>query len=291
MNALPSGLLPSLAFTSVAFCLVTAGGSTVAAGWSPVAGGGESGVVAVSAVKTAPARTVVQGRAAATANPLYRTGRMPAVRCSAGTIRPGSAASYRSFMTRVNGCLGRAWAAQFKKAGLPFTPPRLRFVSSRVSSPCGGWPAGAGGYYCSGNRTMYIGVTRKVLKNPYGPNHAQFMAHEYAHHVQQLAGIMPYYGQAAWSARSSARLALSRRLELQADCLASAFLRGAADDLEVTREHWNAMIEWTAANGHKTWPTNDHGKGRSQAFWMQRGFRSGSPASCNTWTASVRSVG
>ncbi|MBB5964305.1 neutral zinc metallopeptidase [Planomonospora venezuelensis] len=286
MNVPPSGLLPSLVLACVA--LVPVAGLPAAG--LPSADGGEAGVVAVSGVKAFQGRTVAHGRPAATANPLYRTGPMPSVRCSAGTIRPGSAASYRSFMTRVNRCLGRAWAAQFKKAGLPFSPPRLRFVSSRVSSPCGGWPAGAGGYYCSGNRTMYIGVTRKVLKNPYGPNHAQFMAHEYAHHVQQLAGILPYYGQVAWRAKGSARLALSRRLELQADCLASAFLHGAAADLEVTREHWDAMIEWTAENGHKTWPTNDHGKGRSQAFWMQRGFRSGSPASCNTWTATGRSV-
>nr|BFE81521.1 hypothetical protein GCM10020093_041220 [Planobispora longispora] len=215
---------------------------------------------------------------------------MPTVRCSTGTLRAGSAASYRVFMTRVNRCLGRAWATQFRKAGLSFSLPKLRFVTSKVSSPCGKWPSGAGGYYCSSNRTMYIGVTRAVLKNPYGPNHAQFMAHEYAHHIQQIAGILPYYSKVAWRARASTKLALSRRLELQADCLASAFLRGAAEDLELTQEHWDAMVEWTAENGHKAWPKNDHGKGRSQAYWMQRGFNSGSPSSCNTWTAPNRTV-
>ncbi|GGS51994.1 peptidase [Planobispora rosea] len=247
-------------------------------------------MVPVGTAQAQPGQSVVQGRAAATDNPLYRTGAMPVLRCPAGTIRAGSASSYRSFMSRVNRCLGRAWTIQFRRAGLPFSPPKLRFVTSRVGSPCGRWPAGAGGYYCSTDRTMYIGVTRKVLKNPYGPNHAQFMAHEYAHHVQHLAGILPYYAQATWRATSPGRLAFSRRLELQADCLASAFLRGAATDLKVTREHWNAMIEWTAENGHKAWPTNDHGLGRSQALWMQRGFASGSPASCNTWTAARSKV-
>jgi predicted metalloprotease len=235
-------------------------------------------------------RAVPRGRAAATASPLYRTGAMPNVRCRAGEIRAGSAASYRTFMTRVNRCLNLAWKSQFKKAGLPFSQPRLRFVTSQVSSPCGRWPTGAGGYYCSVNRTMYIGVTRKILKNPYGPNHAQFMAHEYAHHVQQLAGILPYYGQSAWHAKPSAKLALSRRLELQADCLASAFLRGTAGSLSVTQQHWDSMIQWITANGDKTWPRNDHGKGRSQAYWMDRGFTSGSPSSCNTGLASPRSV-
>ena len=241
-------------------------------------------------VPLAKERAAPSGRAAATASPLYRVGAMPKVRCRAGQIQPGSAASYRFFMTGVNRCLNLAWKTQFKKARLPFSPPKLRFVTSQVSSPCGRWPTGAGGYYCSVNRTIYIGVTRKILKDAYGPNHAQFMAHEYAHHVQQLAGILPYYGQSSWHAKPSARLALSRRLELQADCLASAFLREAAGSLSVTRQHWDAMVQWISANGDKTWPRNDHGKGRNQAYWMERGFASGSPASCNTGLASARSV-
>jgi predicted metalloprotease len=241
-------------------------------------------------VPLAKERAAPSGRAAATASPLYRVGAMPKVRCRAGQIQPGSAASYRFFMTGVNRCLNLAWKTQFKKARLPFSPPKLRFVTSQVSSPCGRWPTGAGGYYCSVNRTIYIGVTRKILKDAYGPNHAQFMAHEYAHHVQQLAGILPYYGQSSWHAKPSARLALSRRLELQADCLASAFLREAAGSLSVTLQHWDAMVQWISANGDKTWPRNDHGKGRNQAYWMERGFASGSPASCNTGLASARSV-
>ncbi|GAA3128660.1 neutral zinc metallopeptidase [Planomonospora alba] len=281
MNHRPPGQLRSL--TSV---LITSLTLALAAG-TGTAGAATGGSGAAPAVQQqAPPR----GKAAATANPLYRTGTMPTVTCSAGTIRQGSAASYRAFMTRINSCLGRAWKTQLKKAGLPFSTPKLRFVTSAVSSPCGKWPAGAGGYYCSGNRTMYIAVTRRNLKNPYGPNHAQFMAHEYAHHVQYLMGVMPYYAQATWRARPSAKLALSRRLELQADCLASAFLRGAAQDLELTPEHWNAMLEWTEENGHKAWPKNDHGKGTSQAYWMRRGFSKGSPAACNTFTAPSRLV-
>ncbi|GAT66104.1 neutral zinc metallopeptidase [Planomonospora sp. ID91781] len=279
MSALPLGHLSSLVTAALSFSLA--------------AGAGQAGAIPVAAAQApaAPAGTaLVQGRAAATANPLYAAGVLPSVACPAGSIKAGSAASYKAFMTRVARCLGLAWGIQFGKAGLDFTPPELRFATSRVSSPCGKWPAGAGGYYCSSDRTIYIGLTRAVLKNPYGPNHAQFMAHEYAHHVQQLAGILPYYGRAVWRAGTSARLALSRRLELQADCLASAFLRGAAGDLEVTPEHWEAMLEWTARNGHKSWPKNDHGRGSSQAYWMERGFERGAPRACNTFTAPRRVV-
>ncbi|MFC4063158.1 neutral zinc metallopeptidase [Planomonospora corallina] len=277
MSSPALGLLSSLVSASLAF--------------SPAAGAGQAGAVPLAAAqRSAPEVRAVQGRAVATANPLYGTSALPSVSCAAGRIRAGSAASYKAFMTRVGHCLGLAWAIQFGKAGLAFSPPEIRFVTSRVSSACGRWPAGAGGYYCSGDRTIYIGVTRAVLKNPYGPNHAQFMAHEYAHHVQQLAGILPYYGRTAWRSAPSAKLALSRRLELQADCLASAFLGVTADDLRVTREHWDAMLEWTTENGHKTWPKNDHGRGDSQAHWMERGFDRRGPAACNTFTAPARLV-
>ncbi|MER7132168.1 neutral zinc metallopeptidase [Streptosporangium saharense] len=232
------------------------------------------------------------GRAAATTSPLYRVrGTLPPSRCAAGGIQEGSASSYRTFMTRITRCLDRMWRARLTAAGLPFSRPSLRFTTTtRVSSPCGRWPAKAAGFYCSTNRTIYIGILRDALRNPYPINHAQFMAHEYGHHVQKLMGVMDYYGRSVWNVRTSTRLAFSRRLELQADCLGSAFLRQVSTDLAVERADWDSIIEWVTVNGHKNWLRNDHGRGRSQAYWMQRGFTVGSPSACNTWTAPANRV-
>lgn len=290
MSTLPFRQLSSLIVASLAFPLVMGVGVANAAAPSTAKTSVASVAPVASVASVAKEQAVPRGRAAATANPIYRTGMLPAVRCTTGQLRAGSAASYKVFMTRVDRCLNLAWKTQFKKAKLPFAQPKLRFTTSKVSSPCGRWPKGAGGYYCSSNRTIYIGVFREVLKSPYAPNHAQFMAHEYAHHVQQLGGIMNYYGQSVWRARTSTKLAYSRRLELQADCLGSAFLRQIADDLPVEQEQWDAMVDWVAENGHKNWVTNDHGKGRSQAYWMQRGYNAGGPSACNTWAASSRTV-
>jgi predicted metalloprotease len=240
----------------------------------------------------APQEVVLQGappggKAAATANPLYKSGALPTIDCSPGTIRPGSAASYKRFMTRVTRCLDVSWARQFKKARLTFSKPRLRFVTTtRFANPCGRWRTGATGVYCSANRTMYIGVTKRNVREPFPLGLAQFMAHEYAHHVQTVAGIGPnyYYPMYARSGKT-AKLALSRRFELQADCLGSAFLRSVEHSLPVDPQQWEGMLDWQRKNGHRAWPTNDHGHGTSQAYWMQRGFAAGSPAGCNTWTA------
>ncbi|MEU4830802.1 neutral zinc metallopeptidase [Streptosporangium sp. NPDC023615] len=236
---------------------------------------------APAALTQAPPR----GRAAATANPLYRTGTLPSVNCRPGGIRAGSAASYRTFVTRVVRCLNLGWKTQFRKTDMAFAQPRLRFSTVKVTTPCGRWPTSAGGMYCSSNRTIYIGISRSVLKNPHPASHAQFIAHEYGHHVQQLSGILTYYANSVWRARPAAKLAYSRRLELQADCLGAAFLRQIADTLPVDQAQWDAMVSWVGENGHKNWPKNDHGKGRSQAYWMERGFDAGSPSGCNTWKA------
>lgn len=285
MNTLPISTTSSLVGAAVLLSLLGTGTAHASA---PAAS-------AVQPVAKEVHQTVTQapprGKAAATHNPLYRTGPLPRLNCSPGEIRPGSAASYKRFMTRVTTCLNNAWARQFKKAKLPFSKPRLRFTTKRVSSPCGRWPVGAGGYYCSGNRTIYIGITKRVLRDAFELGSAQFMAHEYAHHVQTLSGIGPnYYFPLSIRTSGSQRLALSRRFELQADCLGSAFLRSVRDTLPVDPLEWQGMLDWTRENGHKSWPTNDHGKGYSQVYWLKRGYAAGGPSGCNTWTAPARRV-
>ncbi|PZG23914.1 hypothetical protein C1I98_36025 [Spongiactinospora gelatinilytica] len=282
MNTLPIRKLSTLAAAATVLALFGTGTAQASAPAAPAAVKEAS-----KAQHTQAAAAVPYGKRAATHNPLYRTGRISVSNCSAGQIRSGSAASYRRFMTKVNTCLNNAWARQFRKARLPFAKPRLRFVTGKVSSPCGRWPTGAGGYYCSANKTMYIGVTRKVVRDAFELGSAQFMAHEYAHHVQTVSKIGPnYYFPTHNRARGSAKLLLSRRFELQADCMASAFLRSVQSSLPVNSSEWRSMNDWTRKNGHKAWPTNDHGKGYSQAFWAQRGFDSGGPGGCNTWAVS-----
>ncbi|WP_326829736.1 neutral zinc metallopeptidase [Streptosporangium sp. NBC_01810] len=296
MNPLPFRRQLSLVVAFLVFAVVVAGiviavpHLTPAALPAPAPAPTSPPTPAPERVPVIKERAAPRGRTAATASRLYHTGSMRAARCSTGTIRTGSAASYRTFMTQITRCLNLSWKTQFSRAGLPFAKPRLRFSTSKVTTPCGRWPGSAGGLYCSTNKTIYIGITRQVLRNPYAANHAQFMAHEYGHHVQHLAGIMDYYARSVWLAKAPAKLAYSRRLELQADCLASVFLRQIADDLPVERAQWEAMVGWVNANGHKNWPKNDHGKGRSQAYWMERGFDSGSPSGCNTWSAPTGRV-
>ncbi|MFG1942837.1 neutral zinc metallopeptidase [Nonomuraea sp. NPDC048826] len=231
-----------------------------------------------------------RGKTAATRNPLYRSGRLTGTNCSPGGIQRGSTAAYKRFLQRMTNCLNRAWGNQFRKAKLSFSKPRLRIVTRKVNTACGRWVSGAAGVYCSTNRTMYMLITKRELRDPYPAGIARLMAHEYGHHVQTVSGIGSYYYPARARAGRSAGLLLSRRLELQAECFSAVFMRTISNSLPVTQQDWDHIVSWFRENGHKGWAQNDHGKGRSQAFWMERGFNSAQPGSCNTWSVSSRYV-
>ncbi|MGR6916296.1 neutral zinc metallopeptidase [[Actinomadura] parvosata] len=236
------------------------------------------------------AGTILASKALAVANPLYKTGRLADVNCAPGNLPAGSMVAYRRFLTRVTACLNRAWAAQFRKAGMPFTKPRLRIITSKVRTPCGAWNTGADGVYCSTDRTMYLMISKAQLRNPFPLGITRLVAHEYGHHVQQVSGIWSYYWAARTTAGRSKRLQLSRNSELQAECFSSVFMSTMKGTSLVTAADWAYTVSWFRKNGAKGWPQNDHGRGPTQAAWMTRGFTRGTPGSCNTWAANPRNV-
>ncbi|WP_235854846.1 neutral zinc metallopeptidase [Nonomuraea aridisoli] len=257
------------------------------------------GVASASAPTVQQSRQAVSGtqtqvaaanKSLATANRIYRTGRLANVNCSPGSLPAGSTSAYRRFLTRMTDCLNKAWAAQFRKAKMPFSKPRLRIITRKVSTPCGKWATGAQGYYCSGDRTMYMLITKTELRQPFPLGIARLVAHEYGHHVQQISKIWSYYWSAYNKAGRSQRLALSRRSELQAECFAAVFVSTQRGGSLFTEAEWDHTVNWFSENGSRAWPQNDHGRGPTQAAWMTRGYNGGAPGSCNTWSASARST-
>lgn len=243
-----------------------------------------------AAAAPAQAAAPPSGKLAATANPLYRTGRLADSHCQPGDLPRGSTAAYKRFLTRMTNCLNASWSTQFRKAGLSFTKPRLRIITTKVRTPCGSWSAGADGVYCSADKTMYMLITKQQLRQPFPLGIARLMAHEYGHHVQQMSGIWSYYWAARNSSSRSAGLLLSRRSELQAECFSAVFMSTIQDDMPIDLDEWARVVDWFRENGGKAWAQNDHGRGTSQAAWMERGFKYASPGACNTWKASTRNV-
>ncbi len=238
-------------------------------------------------------------RTAAVNGPLYRSGALPATGCRLPAITEHDEGSMRAFLDTLSDCLDTAWQRQFGKAGLRgFTPPQRVFWTTPGSSPCGSYPApGAAAFYCPSNDTMYVGLTNVVDTAGGEPVshyavYARVIAHEYGHHVQEDAGILEYGHTLMASGGTASRSEASRRIELQAQCFAGAFLSAERDTLPMTAAQYHALMADVLARGDDpdSADGHDHGSGKHYAGWVARGYRDRVLSACDTWTAPASAV-
>ncbi|WP_329426191.1 neutral zinc metallopeptidase [Streptosporangium sp. NBC_01495] len=231
-------------------------------------------------------------------NPLYGTGLMRPTSCRAP--RPSTQPrDMLSYLNAVTDCLERAWSAKFSQAGAVFLPARKVYWSRPGRGPCGTYPdANASAYYCPSNRGMYIGLSHVIEQSgdvdPAG-NHVPYLAvlaHEYAHHVQSMAGIGGAWWWEVSSKSRSAQDAHSRRHELQAQCLSGAFVRTVRVPLGVTNARWQEVLrtEFGRGDDQNGNTRRDHGSGEHYAAWLHQGWKYARIAYCNTWSVSPSEV-
>jgi predicted metalloprotease len=120
------------------------------------------------------------------------------------------------------------------------------------------------------------------------------VAHEFSHHLQQLTGILPAANRLEYEAPNrQVELELSRRVELQASCLGTAFMGAnkstygiTGSDLTIYRRYVEAQ---TGDENNRGGP-RDHGARTSHQYWTERGFNTLNSTNCNTFTASASKV-
>jgi predicted metalloprotease len=258
-------------------------------------GAGQDGTGGIR-TSTSPGGTSTPREKAANSR-LYKTGALTPVSCRLPRILP-SGESMRHFMNTLSDCLDNAWSRQFEKAGIPFDKPNRVFWLEPGRSPCGTYPApGASAFYCPANNTMYVGLQNVVETSGGEPLshyavYARVIAHEYGHHVQDRAGILLYGDRQMESGDIATRTEASRRIELQAQCFAGAFLGTERGTLPMTREQYVAMVVDVRGRGDEDQPPEkrDHGSGRHYAGWVITGYNGRDLTVCNTWIAPSSKV-
>jgi predicted metalloprotease len=245
----------------------------------------------------APATTPRGTAAEATRSKLYGTGALSPEPCHLPKIGK-TAASMRAFMDTLSDCLDTAWRAQFGKAGLAFTPATRMFWTQPGRGACGSYPVpGTAAFYCPANNTMYVGLTDVVGNSGNEPVshyavYARVIAHEYGHHVQQESGILDYGHQLMAAPDLAGRTEASRRIELQAQCFAGAFLSAEAPTLPMTKKQYRYLLLDVRSRGDDGQPLDkqDHGSNQHYAGWVVLGYRQKVLAACNTWTVPGSAV-
>ncbi|ANG84781.1 KPN_02809 family neutral zinc metallopeptidase [Microbacterium aurantiacum] len=183
-----------------------------------------------------------------------------------------------------------------------YRPPQSIIVDGSTSTPCGTASNQTGPFYCPADETVYIDPTFfSLLRDRFdatgGPLAQLYvLAHEYAHHVQYITGVFEQYPPGDSGPDSN-----GVRLELQADCLAGAWVGAMSEQVDENgtpflqapteaqiQDALNAAA--TVGDDHiqevstgrvspETWT---HGSSEQRQGWFQTGYREG-PAACDTF--------
>jgi uncharacterized protein len=187
-------------------------------------------------------------------------------------------------------------------SGQGYAEPKLVLFSGGTVSACGAASAAAGPFYCPGDRQIYLDTEFfRVMDQRLGAEGdfaaAYVIAHEVAHHVQNLLGILPEVNSARARAGDAESNRLSVMVELQADCFSGVWARHAEERFG-TLEPGDIDEALNAASqiGDDTLQRNagrvvvpdsfQHGSSEQRARWFAQGYEGGDPNSCDTFNAA-----
>ncbi|GAA3445414.1 neutral zinc metallopeptidase [Planomonospora venezuelensis] len=245
------------------------------------------GAGTASAESTGPVPT---GNAALTGNPVYKSGTFPAQTCEEPTIRGGDIDSVRLYAEAMSACLGKAWKAQLKKSGIPFTEPEIAVAyGNRVKTACGAYrPGDTFGLYCQKNKTVYLMVNEYGISNERNsPQMLESLSIAYGYHVQRLIGVLGQEARTAKKLSKAKALSLSSKVSLQNICFAGAFVGSVWDSLGHTQKYGSDFFVNRHSMGSDT---KGEGTTKNRIYWLKRGFDAQSPGACNTFTAPASRV-
>lgn len=191
------------------------------------------------------------------------------------------------------------WGDIFANSGRSYLEPTLVLFSGSTSSACGFAAAATGPFYCPADHQIYIDLSfYDELARRFGAPgdfaQAYVLAHEVGHHVQQMLGVLG--GQRAAAAGVEANF-VSIQIELQADCYAGvwAYYANADGLLEIgdIDEAMNAAAQvgddaiQLRERGYVVPESFNHGSSEQRARWFLRGYESGDPNMCDTFSATA----
>lgn len=214
--------------------------------------------------------------------------------------RPGQDDELAKFTAVALKTTENTWEEIFRRAGKEYAPATLVLYTGATNTACGYGQSAMGPFYCPADHKIYIDLAfynDMERKLGGGGDFAlgYVLAHEVGHHVQNQLGIsdMVRKKQAAMSDREANRLSVMN--ELQADCFAGVWGKTVAGDGMLEAGDLEEALNTASAIGDDRLQKQStgrvvpdsftHGTSRQRLEWFRRGYDSGDPGQCNTFSA------
>lgn len=232
--------------------------------------------------------TIQQGGESVDAAPECRTGRDANLRVECRM--EGAAESLDAY-----------WTSEARSLGVSYTSPEFFLFQDSTDTSCGQASAATGPFYCPPDRAVFLDTAfYDDLQSQYGSSGGPLaqmyvVAHEWAHHIQQLQGSFANTDRSGTGASSG-----SVRVELQADCYAGAWVGDAAATKDangetffepITRSQITDALSAASAVGDDSIQERatgrvdpdsfTHGSSEQRQRWFLRGYQQGA-TSCDT---------
>ncbi len=198
------------------------------------------------------------------------------------------------------------WQDAGPEIGVDYVGPQdMILFSQAVATGCGNASSATGPFYCPPDQTIYIDTSfYDTLEQQFGADSGPLaemyvVAHEWGHHVQNLAGVLDSTRDGQTGPTSNAV-----RVELQADCFAGAWAAAASSTKDpqgvtflqpITREQYTEALSAAAAVGDdRIQQTTQgqvnphqftHGTSEQRVRWFEAGYEQGAGA-CDTFGVS-----
>lgn len=190
---------------------------------------------------------------------------------------------------------------------LAYSPAGLTLYDGVTDTACGTGTSQTGPFYCPADQSVYIDVTFYDQLQSMGAENTSLaqlyiLAHEWGHHIQNQLGILSQMDHNDLGPNGD-----MVRSELQADCLAGAWINNAANTVDpdtgvtylqkpTSEQLKSALAAASAVGDDKIYenagmsanPDNfSHGSAEKRMQWLKTGMEGGTIASCDTWNVAT----
>lgn len=212
----------------------------------------------------------------------------------------------KDFAEKILASTEDVWAAQFKKMGKTYIPPKMVLFHGSVQSGCGSASSAMGPFYCSADQCVYLDLDffnemPKSLGAGGDFAYAYVIAHEVGHHVEHLLGVLGDAHQKMARVGETEKNQISVRIELLADFYAGVWgyhenkMFGSLEDGDL-EEAINAAQKigddylQKNARGYASPESFTHGTSAQRMKWLKKGLTSGDMTKGDTFSVSYSSL-